>query len=56
MNKTAAKEFFPAVFKDFHEKWPVPSVTQKEIDEANGSIELAMIKHDKYDKVQACYN
>jgi hypothetical protein len=57
LNKTAAKEFFPVVFKNFREKWPVPQVTQEEIDEADGSIELATkIKREKYDKVRPCYN
>ena len=57
INKTAAKEFFPAVFKEFREKWPVPPVTQDDIEEANGSMEIATkVKRDKYDKVWACYN
>jgi hypothetical protein len=52
-NKTATKEFFPAVFKDFREKWPVPPVTEEEIKEAEGSIELATKKkREKYDKVR----
>ena len=51
INKTAAKEFFPTVFMEFREKWPVPPVTQEEIEEA-GSMELATKKkRDKYDKV-----
>jgi hypothetical protein len=55
LNKTATKDFFPAVFKDFREKWPVPPVTQEEVDEADGLIELATKKkRDKYDKVRAC--
>ena len=41
INKTATKEFFPTVFKEFGEKWPVPPVTQEELNEADGSIELA---------------
>ena len=53
LKKTATKEFFPAVFKDFREKWPVPSVTEEEIKEAEGSIELATKKkREKYDKVR----
>ena len=53
--KTAAKEFFPIVIKEFCEKWPVSPVTQKEIDDA-GSIELATrIKQGKYDKVSTSY-
>jgi hypothetical protein len=38
--KAAAKDFFPDVVKQFWEKWPVPSVSQEETDEA-GSVELA---------------
>ena len=57
INKTATKEFFPTVFKEFWEKWPVPAVTQDEIQEADGSIELATKrKRDKYDKVWASLN
>jgi len=49
--KSAAKEFFPVVLKEFHEKWPMPPVTEKEITDA-GSVELAMkAKQGKYDKV-----
>ena len=56
MNNKAAKEFFPDIFKDFREKWPVPPVTQEEIDEADGSIELATKnKRNKYDKVSILY-
>lgn len=54
INKTATKVFFPEIFKAFREKWPVPDVTQDEIDKADGSIELATkIKRSKYDKVRA---
>lgn len=54
-NKTATKEFFPEVFKQFREKWPVPEVTQEEIEKADGSMELATKKkRNNYDKVRAC--
>jgi hypothetical protein len=50
--KSAAKEFFPVMTKEFREKWPVPPVTEQEIIEA-GSVELATrVKVGKYDKVQ----
>ena len=53
INKTATKEFFPTVFKEFREKWPVPPVTQEELNEVEGSIELAnKKKREKYDKVR----
>ena len=49
--RAAAKEFFPEIVKEFWEKWPVPAVSQEEIDKA-GSVGLATkTKHDKYDKV-----
>jgi hypothetical protein len=49
--KNAGKEFFPIVTKEFREKWPVPPVTEQEINDA-GSAELAMrAKQGKYDKV-----
>ena len=55
INKTATREFFPAVFKEFREKWAVAPVTQEEIDEADGSIEMAAKKKRvKYDKVRTC--
>ena len=45
------KEFFPEIVKEFQEKWPVPAVSQKEIDKV-GSVGLATkTKRDKYDKV-----
>ncbi|KIJ91185.1 hypothetical protein K443DRAFT_135548 [Laccaria amethystina LaAM-08-1] len=48
--KTAAKDFYPIVTKEFCEKWPMPPVTQQEVDNA-GSIELATrVKQGKYDK------
>lgn len=54
LNKTATKDFFPAVFRDFREKFPVPVVTQEEIEKAGGSMELATkIKRKMYDKVRA---
>lgn len=54
-NETTSKEFFPAVSKEFREKWPVPQVMDEEISKA-GSIELASkIKREKYDKVRAYY-
>jgi hypothetical protein len=54
-NETTSKDFFPAVCKDFREKWPVPQVTDDEISKA-GSNELASkIKREKYDKVRAYY-
>jgi hypothetical protein len=50
--KTAAKEFFPIVFKEFREKQPVTPVTAEEIDQASGSAErAAKTKQDKYDQV-----
>ena len=52
--KSAAKTFYPDLVKEFRDKWPVPAVTQAEIDDA-GSIELATrAKRDKYDKVRTC--
>jgi hypothetical protein len=49
--KAAAKEFFPLVVQEFRDKWPMPEVTQEEINE-NGSLELATrVKKIKYDKV-----
>jgi len=54
--KTAAKEFFPAVFKEYREKWLVPPVTEDEVNQA-GSVERATkTKRDKYDQVWAQYN
>jgi len=51
--KNVAKFFFPNIVKEFHEKWPVTSVTQEEISNA-GSLELAeRIKREWYDKVNA---
>ena len=53
--KNAAKEFFPLVIKEFREKWPVPTATPEEINEA-GSVEIATkVKRDKYDKVCTSY-
>jgi hypothetical protein len=52
-NETTSKEFFPAVSKEFREKWPVPPATDDEVSKA-GSIELASkVKREKYDKVRA---
>ena len=52
-NKSAAKEFFPTVVKEFRDRWPVPAPTQEEINDA-GSLEFAMrVKKNKYDKVHA---
>jgi hypothetical protein len=49
--KTAAKDFFPTVTKEFREKWPLPPVTVEEITDA-GSVEFATrVKQRKYDKV-----
>lgn len=49
--KTAARDFFPIVTKEFREKWPMSPVTQQEVDDA-GTIELATrVKQGKYDKV-----
>ena len=49
--RAVAKEFFPEIVKEFREKWPVPAVSQEEIDKA-GSVGLATkTKCDKYDKV-----
>ena len=51
--RAAAKEFFPTLVREFWEKWPVPEVSQKEINDA-GSVELAeKEKRVKYDKVDA---
>jgi len=53
--KTASKEFFPALTKEFHEKLPVPPVTEQEIADA-GSVELAMrVRQEKYDKVHTSH-
>ena len=50
-----SKEFFPQVVQEFREKWPVPPVTENEINFA-GSVELATkVKRDKYDKACADY-
>lgn len=50
--KTAAKDFFPVVTKEFHEKWPMSPVTPQEVNDA-GSVELATrAKQRKYDKVR----
>ena len=38
--KCTAKEYFPLVTKEFREKWPVPLVTEKEVEDA-GSLEVA---------------
>ena len=55
-NKTAAKDFFPDVFKEFREQWPVLPVTEQEI-EWKGSVERATkIKKDKYDKVDTHFD
>lgn len=52
-NKSASKEFFPNIIKEFRERWPVPEVTQDEIADA-GTREFAMkVKRDRYDKVWA---
>ena len=49
--RAAAKEFFPDVVKEFHKKWPVPAVSQEEINKA-GSVEHATkTKCDNYEKV-----
>lgn len=49
--KTAAKDFFPIIMKEFWEKWPVSPVTPQEINDAGG-VELAtQVKQGKYDKV-----
>jgi hypothetical protein len=49
------KEFFPAISKEFREKWPVPPVTDTETSKA-GSADLAMkIKRENHDKVRAYY-
>lgn len=49
--KAAAKDFFPLVVQEFRDKWPVPPVTQEEINAA-GSLEVATRgKKNKYDKV-----
>jgi hypothetical protein len=50
--KCAARNFYPDLVKEFRNKWPVPPVTQAEIDDA-GSVELATrVKRDKYGKVR----
>jgi len=50
--KCVARNFYPNLVKEFHDKWPVPPVTQAEIDDA-GSVEHATrVKGDKYDKVR----
>jgi hypothetical protein len=52
---TSSKEFFPAVSKDFREKWPVPPVTNAEIS-STGSVDLAMkTKWENYVKVCTYY-
>ena len=52
---TSLKEFYKGIYKEFHEQWPVPAVTESEITVA-GSAELATKdKCDKYDKVRARY-
>ena len=49
--KVAAKEFF---VREFRENWPVPLVSQEEIEVA-GSVEWATKnKRNKYDKVPGC--
>lgn len=51
--RSAAKDFFPTIVKDFREKWPVMPVTQEEIQKA-GSVELAeRFKRERYDKVNS---
>ena len=52
--KVAAKEFFPDVVREFRKNWPVPLISQEEIEVA-GSVEQATKnKHNKYDKVPGC--
>jgi hypothetical protein len=36
-NGTTSKEFFPAVSKDFREKWPVPALTSAETSKADSA-------------------
>jgi hypothetical protein len=49
--KSAAKEYFPLVTKEFRDKWPVPPVTEDEIKDA-GSLDMAIrVKKNRYDKV-----
>jgi predicted metal-dependent hydrolase len=49
--KTAAKDFFPIITKEFREKWLVLPVMPQEINDAGG-VELATrVKQGKYDKV-----
>ena len=51
-NKTAAKEFFPVVFKEFWDKWPVPPVMVEEVERVNDSAEhTTKTKREKYDQV-----
>lgn len=51
--RSAAKDYFPTIVKDFREKWPVMPVTQEEIQKA-GSVELAeRFKRERYDKVNS---
>lgn len=50
-SRTAAKDFFPHVVKEFRDKWPVPPPTQEEMGDA-GSLEMAeRVKKGLYDKV-----
>jgi len=49
-----AKTFYPTLVKEFRDKWPIPLVTQAEIDDA-GYAELATrVKRDKYNKERTC--
>lgn len=54
--KTAAKDFFPTVTKEFSEKWPMSPVTQQEVDEAGSRERATQVKQAKYDKVSTFYN
>jgi hypothetical protein len=52
-NDTTSKVFFPAVVKEFREKWPVPPATDAEITEAGSAEQVVKAKRTKYDKVCA---
>lgn len=49
--KTLSKEFFPAVVKEFHDKWQVLPLTDKETAAESKPEQAMKIKRQKYDQV-----
>jgi hypothetical protein len=52
VNKTTSKEFFPAVFKEWRNTWPIPSPTPEEITKAGNAEKATQKKRAEEDAVR----